>query len=381
VFVSVRVFAVTIALALGLSAAAFADIKAFNAAVTKGDYKTAAAEAQEIWKTWDKTNKQTALVVREFGFAAYMSGRFDLAKEFGQFLVEQGASLPTADKEPRISAVLYRAADFALSSAEPQALALRQALLDRNKDSDVDMTSVLAWERLYLNRFTTGAWREAETDATAAAQFFGRASALLVKQRNAELTKNVSAFMWERLNNTAQRNRPYFGMADLHDGVVADINRIEDENVLKQLWPLKWISEAWVYSLESWLEESNRGAGTRISSELKPRELKQPDYVQHSEDAATSSLPVCEGKFEGKEVRYPSSKGFSGSVGAVIARMETDTSGKVTQVEVLAQVPTETFAESVVSTLKTWKYVQTKTGVSCRLNSRNHTYKVKFYIS
>ncbi|MET0568657.1 MAG: energy transducer TonB [Hyphomicrobiaceae bacterium] len=368
---------------MGLSAAAFADIKAFNAAVSKGDYKTAASEAEEIWKTWDKTNRQTALVVREFGFAAYMSGRFDLAKEFGQFLVEQGGGLPTPDKDPRISAVLYRAADFALTSGDAQAQSLRQALRDRSKEADIDMTSVLAWERLYLNRFAKGAWGEAEADAAAAAEFFGRASALLVKQRNAELTKNVSVFMGERLNNTPGRNRTYFGMADLHDALVADINRIEDENVLKQLWPVKWISEAWVYSLESWLEESNRVTGTRISSELKPRVLKEPDYAQYPEDPATRSLPICDGKFEGKEVRYPSSKAFTGHVGTVIARVETDTLGKVTHVEMLAQVPTEGFGESVVSTLETWKYVpSTKSaGTSCRLNFRNYTYKVRFYIS
>jgi TonB family protein len=368
--------------ALAFAAPAQADIKAFNAAVAKGDYKAAAAEAEVIWGAWNKTSSQTAIVAREFGFAAYMSGRYDLAKQFGQFLVEQGGSLPTPDAEPRTSAVLYRAADFALSAGDAQVQALRKALLDRNQDPDIDLTSVLAWERLYQNQFAKGAWREAEVDAAAAAQFYSRASALLTRQRNAELTKNVSAFLYERMNDKPERNRAYIGMTDLHDEVVADIDRINDEKILKQLWPVKWQSEAWAYSLESYLEETNRQTSSRISSKLEPRKLAQPQYGQVQEDPATSSLPVCEGDFEGREVTYPPSKDFRGYVGAVVARIETDTSGKVTNVDVLASVPADVFAQGVAATLKTWTYKPSKSsaGASCRLNFRNYTYKVRFYI-
>src|SRR5262245_40175476 len=89
-----------------LAAPAFADIKAYNAAVKAGDYKTAAAEAEAIWKTWDKTSADTALMAREFGFSALVSGRNDLAQSFGNFLVQQGKTLPTPDDQPATSAVL-----------------------------------------------------------------------------------------------------------------------------------------------------------------------------------------------------------------------------------------------------------------------------------
>src|SRR5689334_3959458 len=39
-----------------------ADIKAFNAAIAKGDYKAAAAEAETTWGAWNKSDKDTALV-------------------------------------------------------------------------------------------------------------------------------------------------------------------------------------------------------------------------------------------------------------------------------------------------------------------------------
>ena len=47
---------VALACAAALTVPAFADIKAFNAAVKAGDYKTAAAEAEATWKTWDKSS-------------------------------------------------------------------------------------------------------------------------------------------------------------------------------------------------------------------------------------------------------------------------------------------------------------------------------------
>jgi hypothetical protein len=93
-------------------APAFADVKAYNAAVKAGDYKTAAAEAETIWQTWDKQSPDTALMAREFGFAALVSGRNDLAQTFGAFLVQQGKLLHTPDDQPATSAVLKAVADF-----------------------------------------------------------------------------------------------------------------------------------------------------------------------------------------------------------------------------------------------------------------------------
>jgi hypothetical protein len=366
-----------------LAAPAFADIQAFNAAIARNDYKAAAAEAEVVWKTWDRADKETALVAREFGYAAYMAGRYDLATQFGQFLVEQGAALPAPDKEPATSAVLLRTAEFSLSPGDVEAAALREALSARERQDGIDMTSVLGWERLYRARWTKGAWGEAERDAAAAAEFFKRAPSLLVRQRNAEVLRATAAFAVERMNDTTERNRAYFLIADTHDALSGDINRIDDPAVLKQLWPLKWTSEAWAYAMESYLGSSDRQVGSIISSELKPRKLVQPDYAQYPEDGAMRSLPVCDGDFQGRKIVYPPSKAYQGQVGSVIARMETDTSGKVVNVEVLAAVPGEVFAKGVASTLKTWTYKASKkaAGASCRLNYRNHTYKVRFYIN
>ena len=102
--------AIVASLAILAAAPAFADIKAYNAAVKAGDYKAAAAEAKSVWATFDKTSPDTAGVAREFGFSSYVAGDYAAAHDFGQFLKDNGSTLPTPDDQPTVSAVLLAAA-------------------------------------------------------------------------------------------------------------------------------------------------------------------------------------------------------------------------------------------------------------------------------
>jgi hypothetical protein len=366
------------ALAACLALPAFADIKAFNAAVKAGDYKTAAAEADVIWKTWDIKDPQTAAVAREFGFAALVSGRNDLAKQFGQFLVEKGAALSQPDDLPLTSAILYRAAEFKLSSeGEAQRSALREALLARNSAPGVELTSVLAWQALYISDWNKADWPTAAKDAAAAAEFFKRYPAsLLYRQREAEVYSGAADFLANRIRQTKGRNEYYDRMANLHDTIVEDINKAAPA-ARSALWVSKWRAEAWTYALAAFLQSNYEQTGSLISTKLEVRELRQPDIPQHDDN---STIPICNGEFEGRKLRYPENRAFQGLVGAVIARMETDEKGKVLDVEILSAVPTDGFAKGVADTLRTWSYKK-KGGGACRLDSRNHLYKVSFFIS
>src|SRR4029077_4732879 len=106
----------------GFAPPSFADMKAYNAAVKAGDYKAAAEEAKSVWPSWDKSQPETATVAREFGFAALIAGDNSSARDFGRFLTEKGASLPTPDDQPLVSAVLFRSADYKITH-QPAALA------------------------------------------------------------------------------------------------------------------------------------------------------------------------------------------------------------------------------------------------------------------
>ena len=372
---------VAIAAAL-LASASFADLKAFNEAVRAGDFKTAASEAELTWKTWDTSDEQTALLAREFGFAALVSGRYDLARQFGEFLVQKGATLPTPDDLPAVSAVFFRVADLKLKDGGAERQALREALNARNAASGLDMTSVLSWEALYIADWNAGDLENAEADSSEAAEFFKRQSTLVHRQREAEIVKAAASFLRGRSRITKGRNDFHDAIADVHDAIVSDINAATLPNARDALFEAKWKAEAWALAIASYLDSSYTQIGSSISTAREPRRLLQPQFAQHPEDPAVAQQPLCEGKFDGRKLVYPSNKQYQGLVGSVIARMETDASGKVIHTEVLAAVPLKSFSDQVVRTMNTWSYKPAK-GVdtsSCRLNSHNHTFRVIFRI-
>lgn len=361
-----------------LAMPASADLKSFNAAVKAGDFKAAATAAEATWKTWDRADPDTALLAREFGFAALVAGRNDLARQFGKFLVEEGARLATPDDQPLTSAVLYRAADLKLQDGASQRGALRSALRARMAAPGVDMTTVLAWELMYTSDWQAGEWDDAIASGTGAAEFYGRNRTLLARQRKAELHAISSEFVKARGQQTQQRNDLYDRAADMHDRIVADIGAATSSSTKAELWAVKWEAEAWAMAIESFLLSSYQQVGSNISTALKPRPLVQPAYAQHAE---SSPLPICAGSFEGKRLVYPENRKFRG-VGAMVIGLTTAADGKVTNVDVLGVIPDESFISGLVETMETWKY-EVADGVdrnSCRVDSRNHVYKATFRI-
>ena len=372
------------ALVLAIAAAtpAFADIKAYNAAVKAGDYKTAAAEAETIWQTWNKSDPDTALMAREFGFAALVSGRNELAQTFGKFLVEQGKTLPKPDDQPGASAVLKAIADFKVSKqGEPERAALRDALFARNAAPNVDMTSVLSWQALYTADWNRFDFDNVIKDAAGAVELLKRQPAsLIARQREAEVLSTAADFIQGRSRQTPMtRAAVYNAMADLHDAIVADLNAAASPAMRSQLWTIKWKAEAWTGAIESYMNSSHTQIGSVISTALKPRDLARPDFAPVAEDPAVAAVPVCDGKFDGNTIKYPESKAFDGMVGSVIIRLETGADGKVTGSEVLSAVPLEGFGDRVTEAVKDWRY-KAKNTSGCRLNSRNHVFHVQFVI-
>ncbi len=365
-----------------LASSAFADIKSFNAAVKAGDYKTASAEAEQIWKSWDRSKEDTALVAREFGFASLIAGRNELALQFGKFLVENGAGLAVPDKEPLASAVLYRTADYKVGKSKAQLEALRAALNARSSSGGFDMTSVVAWELLYTSDWSTGDWASATTDALAAAQFLSRQPPFLSRQRSAEVHAAAAQFIQGKDRVSSGKNNYYDAMADVHDRIVADLNTSNNQSDRASLWPLKWRAEAWALAIESYLISTYEQVGSNISTKMQPRALARPLFGEIAEDPALAQTPLCDGQFEGKRMQYPANKEYSGLVGSVIARVETAANGKVAGVAIVAAVPGDGFGEAVAKTLSTWTF-KTAKGVdprSCRTESRNRYYKVLFRI-
>lgn len=371
---------------LAVAAIAFpaaAGIPEFNEAMRRGDIKAAAAEAVEIWKTWDTTDRDTALMAREFGFITMLAGEHEAARNFGQFLADEGASLPTPDDYPLTSAVLLRAAEYKLDDGGAERQALLDALKARAELSGVDLITAAGAETLYGGDWSKGDWDDVIESTAIAADFFSRdADGLLPRLRRAEQIGAAANFLDQRTGTTQGRNATYGVMADVHDRIAADIDADDGGRHLAQLWPLKWEAEAWAYSIEAYLTSDYEQVNSLISTKLDPRRLVQPETGYVAVDPELAAFPICPGEFKGRRMRYPSSQSFSGLVGSVLVRVETDASGKVVDTELLASVPVEAFAESVIRTISTWTYTPDRDADlrNCRVQFNSYVYKVLFVI-
>lgn len=368
------------ALGLAFAPAAVADMKAYNAAVKAGDYKTASQEAKGVWSSWDKSKPETATVAREFGFAALVAGDNEAARDFGRFLVEKGASLATPDDQPLVSAVLFRAADYKISRKPPALAALREALSARTAAQGVDMTTVLSWELLYTSDWNTGAFDDVDADSNAAAGYFARSPQLKPRQRDAEIYSAAGSFLGGRNRLAQSKNSFYSEMADLHDKITADIDAATPAGAA-QLWPLKWRAEAWTDAMWSYLSSTYEQVGSLTKTRIEERKLTEPRLAQFEEDAGAAAIPVCKGKWEGvSNLHYPPSKQFHGAVGSVIVNLRTDASGKVIKVDTLAAIPADVFAQTVVENASKWTFKPDAGEANCRLNSNNRLFKAVFVI-
>ncbi len=367
-------------LSFASAAPAIADIAGYNAAIRKGDAKAASEAAVEVWAGWDRSSPDTALMAREFGFAALAAGLNERAAEFGGFLVREGASLKTPDDQPATSLVLLRAAELRLKTSDKTRDTLRQALFARNAAPGVDMTSVLAWELLYMSDWTASTWEESSKAATAAAEYLQRAGDVHAgRVSNAEVQAAAAAFMAGRVRQTNSRNDHYTRMADAHDRVIDRIDASTTPAARRTHWDAKWQAEAWAIAIESYLTSTYAQTGSLLNNKLQPRELKEPGAGQNPGSGTPESF--CSGDLKGPKITYPASKTYSGMVGSVIMRVTTDNTGKVTSVTELASIPSRGFAEGVRKSLSASRYVaDSSAAAGCTLQNDDLVYRVMFYL-
>lgn len=364
---------VAIALATALMAgAAIADIKAFNAAVKAGDHKTASTEAKEIWKTWDRSNADTALMAREFGFVSFVAGDYAAAKEFGQFLKDHGASLANPDDQPATSRVLLAAANFRLGANDATRSDLFEALKTREAASGIDFTSVLAAEALYKDDWSKRSWGKAADAAELAWRLLGRAGDQLAPRAlDARATYAAAGFL-ARPDKT-----DYDTIVDAHDAVVAHMNVSMDSSKRMAVVPLKFRLQAWAISAGMYLKSADQ-VGTIMKFGIKERELASPTEAIFPDGARKGDQ--CQNPIlDWPKINYPATAEYRGMVGTVIMKVDTDREGRVSKWETLAAVPAQHFAREVENAMDGLRYRRGPDDAPhCGLAATSRTVQISF---
>lgn len=326
-------------LAAAVAAPASGDIKAFNAAVRAGDYKTAAAEANAAWPSFDKSSPDTAVVAREFGFASYVGGDYASAREFALFLKEQGARLATPDDQPKTSAVLLAASDYRLGANADTRKRLFEALKARLEASGLDNVSVLASEALYRGDWAAASWANAGASAGLAAEILTRGGEQLApRAMEAKAVAASAGFL------SGPDKDDYDNLVNAHDSIIEAIDAASDPAKRRALIPLKYQVEAWATSVANYFRASEQ-IGSNIPKNVRWRELRKPKTPLFP--VIEPGGAICRGRIDVEGLRYPASAGFKGMVGTVIMKFDSDSQGRVTKSETLASVPARHFAETV----------------------------------
>ncbi len=355
--------------------AARADINAYNQAVKAGDYKTAAAEAKAVWSTFDKTSPATASVAREFGFSSYVAGDYAAAHDYGTFLKENGAKLPTPDDQPVISAVLLAAADYRLNPKSDRD-GLASALEARVAAPGLDNISVLASEALYHGDWNEGAWLHAKKSTELAENLLDRGGGRFRARYDAAKIANAAA---EFLASPAPRD--YDLMVDVHNSIVADVDQASNEKAREALGREMYHSGAWANAIWAYVRSFATQTGSNIPVGVSEKNLDNPKSAIFPD--IPDPRPICQGRIDLDNFPYPGIAEFRGVPGAVTLKLDMDDSGAVTHAEALASVPADVFADALVKASPTfhWKLKEGENLKTCRMRRTNYVFTVIFHFA
>jgi hypothetical protein len=352
---------------------AFGDIKSFNAAVTAGDFKKAAAEAASTWPTLDKSRKDIGLIAREFGFVAYVAKDYAAAKTYAEFAAAQNVEGPAAAETKTLSNVLLRAAEYRLTPSDATRDSLYGALEARTGLPSFDNISFAATEALVAHDLENGRWRNAIASADLAAKLAGSAGrSYLIERRRYELYGAVASY---RANDTRAN---YQKFVELNHAMVEELIAAPSDAAAERLLPLYWEVRSWRGAVYSHLKSRGRSIpeDDYRKGEQPPERLKKLTDA-HEEDES------CRRVFDWRaKPDYPKSALYEGFVGAVILRVDIGEDGKASNPVVLAAMPGKHFSDAVMKHVGQMKWVPGKTWdkSKCSLAEKGHVVTFSFQL-
>jgi hypothetical protein len=333
--------------------AAFADIKTFNAAVTAGDYKAAAAAAADTWPTLDKTRPNAPIIAREFAYISMLAGSPEIAQPMARWLVEEGAARENSGVDPIVARVLFQWAAMGDATDPARRQVMLEALAERIAAPDkTDRVSASASAALASLAWRAQAWKDA---GAAAGHTIVLAGALGeegdVSVNEAKLIQIASRFIETPTESDVD------AMMQLHREL---LKRIPDPPGGAATGAALTRDKAYAWSV---------AMGTLIDT-TRLAKGKRPVFAQL--DASTLS-PQCEGDCMNlKRVeaglkpmclvdwktptrpRYPDVALNKRFIGAVYLGLDINADGAIKDIRVLASVPTDVVPEPTVASIRAW---------------------------
>lgn len=345
-----------------LSGSSFADIKSFNDAMIARDYKKAAAEAAATWPTLDKSREDIAIIAREFGFAAYVSGDFAAAKMYGEAAVAGSAAHNEAEEQRSGSERLLRLSELKLASNKSSRDGLYAAMQVRTVHPGIDLITYFGVDALTTYDFDNGQWKDASASAALGETLTGQgADAFSVQNFRFALYRYVADYM------TSREVKPLEDITALKMRMAMAINAAASDEDATDLVGFYWQIHAWQNAIASHLIGRRKYKWPEEPEELRLG-LKATDRAARlvqltAEDSACTTQVDLR-----RDIDYPSSALYKGIIGTVILQQDFDEKGAPSNPKILAAVPEKLFGEAILKNAKNVRYKPGKKwGPDCSL--------------
>ncbi|HEV7689458.1 MAG TPA: hypothetical protein VGO52_01475 [Hyphomonadaceae bacterium] len=366
---------------LGLGAAALlslpaaADIKTFNAAVSRSDYKAAAAEAASTWPTLDKSRKDINVIAQEFGYAAFMSNDYAASRTYAEFASSHsdiGADTGADPYLQAVSTVLLKLSEHRLQPSDKTRDDLLAAVMKRADQPGFDNVSYLGVDSILAYDMDKAAWAAAKKDADLGVQLASVGGAYYaIPKRRLELFSGIAEYFTDPNVNAFVKVRK------LKKTIADDIDTAASDDAARLLLPIYWETTTW-----------RQAMGSHLFA-LRKKVPEDPD------GPAYGSTPVVGERFQrifpsggdckiepvwSKEPEYPPSSKYKNFVAAVLVATDIDEKGNPVNTRILGAAP-EVFGPHVLKIVTSARFKRAwGEKADCKLARKNHRMDFEFQV-
>jgi hypothetical protein len=331
---------------LGLAAPAFADLKAYNAAVLRGDFPTAASEAASTWPTLEKTRPDIFVIAREFGWTGMLAKKPDITRT----IVSSLSEMKVADPSPEVTAVLLAWANFSIEPNNGTRKALTEALTARVSKPQADLISIRAAQELFRNEWARDSLDSAAKIAAIGEKLVGEWGEEMIDVRYAMRRNGLVSKFVQRPDGA-----DFTDITTLVREIDQRLRREADPKVRDRLIGELATTIAWRGVEHDVLQA--RGRTPRSPAAEQEGEERVPADEWFSAPGEPS-LPLCKLSLDTAGVRpkYPKQALTKRLPGYAIYAFEPGEGGAFKSARVLGSAPHDMFAETIEEILPAWKW-------------------------
>jgi hypothetical protein len=345
---------------LAIAMPAFADIKAYNAAVLRGDFLAASNEAEAIWPSFDKTRPDIFVIGREFAWTGMLAKKPKLARD----IVLSLSRSTVVDSTPALTSTLLAWASFSIEPNNETRKALSSALAERARTTSADLISIRASQELF-----TYEWSRDNFDDSAKAAALG---AEFAKQFGGEMVDVQFGMRRNELISKFVRKPQRSDLTAISELATEIDNRITpeiDAKMRSSLIAQLATTIAWRGVQRNVLQFgaiNPTGVGG-TENESDARRLREKWFPVPGDPRK----PVCDLSLDMGGVRptYPRQALTKRLPGYAIYAFDVGESGKFKSARILGSAPHDMFTETIDEILPAWKWKLSEGNLSadCRM--------------